>query len=162
MTQPKHAQLDLLLSISDGLSRGSDEMLRVSPTDAMHPPSCSLAIRDAVEELKWLRAEIERQARHIEEPREKIDAEKSCACSYDAPGDVCAAHSPALMQERAENERLRAEIERLREALVLGSEVLASHQGSPQREWHSGGAWLFPGDSINVVRAPLPEIKVEP
>lgn len=61
MTQPKHAQLDLLLSISDGLSRGLDEMLRVSPTDAMHPPSCSLAIRDAVEELKWLRAEIERQ-----------------------------------------------------------------------------------------------------
>lgn len=57
---------------------------------------------------------------------------------------------------------LRAEIERLREALVLGSEVLASHQGSPQREWHSGGAWLYPGDSINVVRAPLPEIKVEP
>jgi hypothetical protein len=77
---------------------------------------------------------------------------------------------------RAEIERLRAankqlvdgidtitrrkqeEIERLREALVLGSEVLASHQGSPQREWHSGGAWLYPGDSINVVRAPLPEI----
>lgn len=60
MTQPKHAQLDLLLSISDGLSRGLDEMLRVSSTDAMHPPSYSLAIRDAVEELKWLRAEIER------------------------------------------------------------------------------------------------------
>lgn len=55
-----------------------------------------------------------------------------------------------------------AEIERLREALVLGSEVLASHQGSPQREWHSVGAWLYPGDSINVVSAPLPEIKVEP
>jgi hypothetical protein len=62
----------------------------------------------------------------------------------------------------AENDRLLAENERLREALVLGSEVLASHQGSPQREWHSGGAWLYPGDSINVVRAPLPEIKVEP
>jgi hypothetical protein len=61
-----------------------------------------------------------------------------------------------------EIEDLRAEIERLREALVLGSEVLASHQGSPQREWHSGGAWLYPGDSINVVRAPLPENKVEP
>lgn len=110
MTQPRQAQLDLLLSISEGLSRGSYEMLRVSPTDAMHAPSCGLAIRDAVEELRWM---------------------------------------------RAENERLR-------EALVLGSEVLASHQGSPQREWHSGGAWLYPGDSINVVRAPLPEIKVEP
>ena len=54
-----------------------------------------------------------------------------------------------------------AEVERLREALVSGSEVLASHQGSPGREWHSAGAWLFSGDSINVVRAPLPEIKVE-
>lgn len=52
------------------------------------------------------------------------------------------------------------EIAKLRAA--LGSEVLASHQGSPQREWHSGGAWLYPGDSINVVRAPLPEIRVEP
>ena len=54
------------------------------------------------------------------------------------------------------------EIERLREALVLGAEVLASHKGSPQREWHGTGAWLYPGDSINVVRAPLPEIKVVP
>ena len=58
---------------------------------------------------------------------------------------------------RAGNDKtLLAEVERLREALVLGSEVLASHQGSPQREWHSAGAWLYPGDSINVVRAPLP------
>ena len=57
MTQPRQAQLDLLLSISEGLSRGSYEMLRVSPTDAMHAPSCGLAIRDAVEELKWMRAE---------------------------------------------------------------------------------------------------------
>lgn len=54
--------------------------------------------------------------------------------------------------------RLEAEVERLRDALVLGSEVLASHQGSPGREWHSGGAWLYAGDTINVVRAPLPEI----
>ena len=60
MTQPRQAQLDLLLSISEGLSRGSYEMLRVSPTDAMHAPSCGLAIRDAVEELRWMRAEIER------------------------------------------------------------------------------------------------------
>jgi len=59
-----------------------------------------------------------------------------------------------------ERDEARAEVERLREALVLGSEVLASHQGSPQREWHSAGAWLYPGDSINVVRAPLPEIEV--
>lgn len=57
MTQPRQAQLDLLLAISEGLSRGSHEMLRVSPTDAMHAPSCGLAIRDAVEELKWMRAD---------------------------------------------------------------------------------------------------------
>lgn len=60
VTQPRQAQLDLLLSISEGLSRGSYEMLQVSPTDAMHAPSCGLAIRDAVDELKWMRAEIER------------------------------------------------------------------------------------------------------
>ena len=77
MTQPKHAQLDLLLSISDGLSRGSDEMLRVSPTDAMHPPSCSLAIRDAVEELKWLRAEIERLRVKNERLRERLLQEQA-------------------------------------------------------------------------------------
>lgn len=60
MNRPRPAQLNLLLTISEGLSRGAYEMLRVSPTDAMHPPSCGLAIRDAVEELKWMRAEIER------------------------------------------------------------------------------------------------------
>ena len=72
--------------------------------------------------------------------------------------------SEAMIRARMAEEiaDLRAEIERLREALVLESEVLASHQGSPGREWHSGGAWLYPGDSINVVRAPLPEIEVVP
>lgn len=74
MTRPRDAQLDLLLAISEGLSRGSHEMLRVSPTDAMHAPSCGLAIRDAVEELKWMRAELERQraelAKVFEEGRE--------------------------------------------------------------------------------------------
>ena len=60
MNRPRPAQLDLLLTISEGLSRGAYEMLRVSPTDALHPPSCGLAIRDAVEELKWMRAEIKR------------------------------------------------------------------------------------------------------
>lgn len=65
----------------------------------------------------------------------------------------------------AEDERHRTEIERLtRERdevraevarLLLESEVLAKHEGSPGREWHSAGAWLLPGDTINVVRAPL-------
>ena len=31
MSCPREAQLPLLLSISEGLSRGADEMLRVSP-----------------------------------------------------------------------------------------------------------------------------------
>lgn len=61
------------------------------------------------EEIADLRAEIERQARHIEELRDKIDAEKSCCCSFDALGDVCAAHSPALTQALAEVERLTRE-----------------------------------------------------
>ena len=58
---------------------------------------------------------------------------------------------------RATGEKL-TEVERLREALALGSEVLASHQGTLKREWHNVGAWLYAGDTINVVRAPLPEI----
>ena len=56
----------------------------------------------------YLLAEDARKARHIEELREKIDAERSCACSFDAQGDVCAAHSPALAEARAEVERLQA------------------------------------------------------
>lgn len=67
---------------------------------------------------------------------------------------------PSQMHD--DREMLLAEVERLREALVLKSEVLASHQGSPGREWHSAGAWLYPGDSINVVRAPLPEMEAKP
>lgn len=97
------------------------------------------------EEVDLMRAEIERL-------NKDLLAQQGCC-------DGAAAQDARVRQEREEH---RAEIERLRAALVLGSEVLASHQGSPQREWHSGGAWLYPGDSINVVRAPLPEIKVEP
>ena len=71
---------------------------------------------------------------------------------------------PLAEVERLTRERdeARAEVEKLREALVRGSEVLASHQGSLEREWHTAGAWLYPGDTINVVRAPLPEIEVVP
>ena len=65
---------------------------------------------------EWLLGEIERHAQHIEALQAKIDAEKSCACSYDAPGDVCAAHSPALTAARAEVERLRGERDALQSA----------------------------------------------
>ena len=68
------------------------------------------AIPRAEEVERW-RAHAARQAHHIKELQEKIDAEKSCACSFDAPGDICAAHSPALAEARAEVERLRAALE---------------------------------------------------
>jgi hypothetical protein len=75
MTRPREAQLELLLSISEGLCRGTDEMLKISPKgDAIHPPSCGLAIRDAVEEIKWLRAEVERLTRERDEARAYIEA----------------------------------------------------------------------------------------
>jgi len=56
--------------------------------------------RDAADEIERLRV-------HIEELQEKIDAETSCACSYDNPDDVCMGHSPALEKAKAEIERLR-------------------------------------------------------
>lgn len=66
------------------------------------------ARNDALAGGDVLKAEVERQARHIEELQQKVDAEKSCACSYDEPGDVCHAHSPALAKALAEIERLRS------------------------------------------------------
>lgn len=121
MTQPKHAQLDLLLSISDGLSRGSDEMLRVSPTDAMHPPSCSLAIRDAVEELKWLRAEIE-WLRALLPPTAHSGVRNG-------PGEGSwSVFATKVVEERdaarAEVEKQRAEIEQLRAGIQSLAESL--------------------------------------
>jgi len=73
---------------------------------------------EALAEVEKLCAENERQAQHIEVLKRKIDAEKSCACSYDQPGDVCAAHSPALAAARAENERLREERDALRKIIL--------------------------------------------
>ncbi len=76
MTRPRDAQLPLLLTMSEGLSRGPDEMVPVSPNDSMHPPSCGLAIRDAVEEIKWLRAEVERLRAEMLELAEWCEAEE--------------------------------------------------------------------------------------
>ena len=94
MTKPKEAQLDLLLKISEGLSKRSYEMLRVSPTDAIHAPSCGLAIRDAVDELRWMRAEIERLRAQMQEIRERL---------YLAAGHAAAA---ALLSEEAHRRAL--------------------------------------------------------
>ena len=60
-----------------------------------------------------------------------------------------------------ERDEARAEVERLRQTTALRSEVLVSHRGSPG-EWQTAGAWLYPGDTINVVRAPMPKIEVKP
>lgn len=76
MTKPKEAQLDLLLTISEGLSKKPYEMLQVSPTDAIHAPSCGLAIREAVDELRWMRADVERLR---EENRRMHDTFKNLA-----------------------------------------------------------------------------------
>ena len=93
MTAPRQAQLPLLLSISEGLSRGTDEMLRVSPLgDAIHPPSCSLAIREAVEEIERLRAENKRLFEEVE----RID-------------DLFLSREKTLFTQRCEIERLRAD-----------------------------------------------------
>ena len=65
----------------------------------------------------------------------------------------------------AEVDRLtRERDEALEEIRCLGlSEALAKHSGSPSREWHSVGAWLYPGETINhVVRSPGAEPEAKP
>ena len=54
--------------------------------------------------------------------------------------------------------------EALEEIRCLGlSEALAKHSGSSGREWHSVGAWLYPGETINhVIRSPREEPEVKP
>lgn len=59
---------------------------------------------------KCLRAELDKAQRHIEMLQAKLDAEKSCACAYDDPNEVCLPHSPLLEKARAENEQLREQI----------------------------------------------------
>ena len=64
-----------------------------------------------------------------------------------------------------EIERLtRERDEALEEIRCLGlSEPLAKHSGSPSREWHSVGAWLYPGETINhVFRSPRTEPEDRP
>lgn len=130
MSSPREAQLPLLLSISEGLSRGADEMLRVSPQgDAIHPPSCSLAIRESVEEIKWLRAEVERltewqSINHSEQHRLGWSMTEFCEGKRDhlhemwerPPSlDYGIAHIEAEIKRlRAHNARLRAHKARLR------------------------------------------------
>lgn len=67
---------------------------------------------------KCLRAELDKAQRHIEMLQAKLDADKSCACAYDDPNEVCLPHSPLLEKARAENERLREERDALRKIIL--------------------------------------------
>ena len=59
---------------------------------------------------------------------------------------------------------IRERDEALEEIRCLGlSEALATHSGSPSREWHNVGAWLYPGETINhVFRSPREEPEDRP
>ena len=83
---------------------------------------------------KCLRAELDKAQRHIEMLQVKLDAEKSCACAYDDPNEVCLPHSPLLEKARAENERLR-------EQLNAAAELIAwDYCNGGASEWsHSPG-----------------------
>ena len=115
-------------------------------------------------------AEVERLTRERDEARSKeTDYHEGLYEGWNAAQEAAAVENERLL---IDNNALRAEIERLTrerdearaevERLLLGLELLASHQGSLEREWHNVGAWLYAGDSINVVRAPLPEIETKP
>lgn len=58
---------------------------------------------------------------------------------------------------------IRERDEALEEIRCMGlSEALAAHSGSPSREWHSVGAWLYPGETIrHVFRSPREEPEVK-
>ena len=48
---------------------------------------------------------------------QKLAGIETCACSYDAPGDVCAHHSPALMAAEAQLKAAREALERKQDML---------------------------------------------
>lgn len=111
----------------------------------------------AADEIERQRAELDKAQRHIEMLQAKLDAEKSCACAYDDPNEVCLPHSPLLEKARAEieqlqrsfddgylmleatqqaNDQLRSKNELLREALRWYADPLN----------HSPVKCRFPGD----------------
>lgn len=58
-------------------------------------------------DIRALVEEVRRLEGHVELLQSKIDADTSCACSFDKPDDVCAVHSPRLAAAEAELARLR-------------------------------------------------------
>lgn len=86
--------------------------------------------------LAGAEAECDALRRHIKLLQSKVDAEKSCACAYDNPDEVCLPHSPLVKEARAECDALRADAERyryLRECARATSE-------------HWGGRWSLVTD----------------
>ena len=82
--------------------------------DVMTTTSEQRAVREGYEaEIAALKAALAVAENHIEELQEKCYPDTHCACSYDNAGDVCMKHSPTVHRLRAENERLKAEVERL-------------------------------------------------
>lgn len=64
----------------------------------------------AADEIEKLRAELDNAQHHIEMLQAKLDAEKSCACAYDDPNEVCLPHSPLLEKARAELDRTHKQL----------------------------------------------------
>jgi chromosome segregation ATPase len=82
---------------------------------------------DCNSERAYWKVRAKKAERHVEELQEKVDADTSCACSYDAPGDVCLSHSPALKAALARAEKAEAEVE---------------HQRREQKYWYDRYAEL--------------------
>jgi cell division protein FtsB len=64
-------------------------------------------------ELAEARAQIATLEQHVEELRDKVDGDDDCACSFDAPGEVCMGHSPLLKAARAQIAAIEATDRRL-------------------------------------------------
>jgi hypothetical protein len=62
---------------------------------------------DAADTIEALEGEVVKWEKNHEALQEKVDCMKSCGCAYDAAGDVCGCHSPALKKAEARAERLR-------------------------------------------------------
>lgn len=112
------------------------EEVACNPTPGRHCEICRHPALDAtggtdgheVERLLLRLAELER---HVEELRQKT-APESCACSYDAPDEVCLGHSPALAAMTACAEAAEAQLRR------------RSHPPAPSMP--RDARWCQPGD----------------
>jgi hypothetical protein len=82
--------------------------------------ACAKGLLDILDKYDAALAEITEANAQVDALSAKVDTlspHGTCACSYDAPGDVCAHHSPALTAALAE-------IDRLREALKTADATL--------------------------------------